>query len=533
MWPRLCVGSLQPRKRGFEQDPFGCDAWYERALGRPGLMASLRRLVWKPGRATVRVRLMRPSRIALLCCFVAVSAYAQKKVGVASIGLDPAAERQALVAYRVYVETVAAKHPQLVDLAAAARADDKRARDAKSKQAADLSKQAQDAMDGLELGAAVDKLDHAVGLLEDADLTTDFPALSNALALRAVVLHLDSSGAKASADEALARLFAVSPDYRFPSGRWAPEVQSWLEAGRQTAKQLSPVAVDLQTPQPALVWVDGLYRGISPLQLSGLLPGGHYLTVLAQGSNLTQHTFVAEAGRAVQQDLDFGPAGKALVGQLDALRSGAAAGAVSAPGSALCASNAVDEVLVLGFREEGGTPKREAIRVARDGSFARNTTDVAGHGEDALESAEGTAVASLSGPLGAPTGGTATATSGEELLSKRSWSYIALGGGAAALIVGIGLGASAQSQVNNAKANLINDAPSYDAAIKSAQNAAVAANVFYAVAAVGAGVGGWFLYSSLTSGGGATPPSKPPESDEHLSIVPTPGGAAFTLSGRF
>jgi hypothetical protein len=475
---------------------------------------------------------MRPTRIAFACCVVAVSAQAQKKIGVAAIGLDSAAERQALVAYRVYVETVAPKHPEMVDLAAVARADDKRARAEKTQQAADLSKQASDAMDGLELGAAIDKLDHAIGLLEDADLTTDFAALANALALRAVVLHLNSSSPPAAADEALGKLFAVSPDYRFPSGRWSPEVQSWLEAGRQTAKQLSPVAVDLQTSAPSLVWVDGLYRGIAPLQISGLLPGGHYLAVLGLGSNLTQHTFVAEAGRAVQQELEFAPAGKALLGQLDALKSGAAAGTVSAPGSALCASGAVDEVLVLGFREEGGSPRLEAIRVAKDGSFARNTTDVAGHGEDALEAAEATALASLSGPLGAASGGTATASSGEEVLSKRSWSYIAAGGGTAAFIVGIALGASAQSQVNNAKNNLINDPPSYDSAIKSAQSSAYVADVFYAVAAVGVGVGGWLFYSSLNAPGGA-PPAKSSDSDDHLSLVPLRGGAGFALSGRF
>ncbi|HEX4621144.1 MAG TPA: hypothetical protein VH208_06220 [Myxococcaceae bacterium] len=387
---------------------------------------------------------MRLSRAALLCSFIAVSAHAQKKVGVAAVGLDGPSERQALVGYRVYVEAVAGKHPQLVDLAAAARGEDRRARDAKKQQATDLSKQAQDAMDGLELTSAADKLDHTIGLLEDADLTTDFPALTNALAMRAVVLHLDSSSPKGNADEALAKLFAVSPDYRFPSGRWSPEVQSWLEAGRQGAKQLSPVAVDLQTSQPALVWVDGLYRGIAPLQISGLLPGGHYLSILGQGSNLTQHSFVAEGGRTVQQELEFSPAGKALVGQLDALKSGAAAGTVSAPGSALCASGGVDEVLVLGFREEGGNPKLEAIHVAKDGSFARNTTEVAGRGEDALENAEGTALASLTGALGAPSGGTATGSSGGEILSTRAWSYVALGGGAAALIAGIGLGASAQ-----------------------------------------------------------------------------------------
>jgi hypothetical protein len=426
----------------------------------------------------------------------------------------------------------------LTDLSAAARAEDRRARQEKTAAAAELTRAAIDAMDGLELAAAVEKLDRAIALLEDADLRADFGALSNALALRAVALHLSGGDAKAQADEALGKLFASSPDFRFPSGRWSPEVQSWLESGRQTSKQQSPIAIDLQALAPALVWVDGLYRGIAPLQISGLVPGSHFLTLLGLGSTVTQRTFVADSGHpALEQQLDYTPTGKQLLGQLSALASGAAAGAVSAPGSALCAGGGMDEVLVLGLRAENSNLKLESIRVAKDGSFARNTFDVAGHGEDALEAAERSALASLSGPLSPPaTGAVAVAVTGtgEPVLTRRSWSYVALGGSTAAFIAGIALGASAQSQVNSAKANLITNATSYDSAIKNAQTAADAADVLYAVAAVGAGVGGWLLYSSLSSTEGS-PAAKPQEADDHLSmgLMPLKSGAGLSFAGHF
>jgi hypothetical protein len=470
-----------------------------------------------------------------MVAFVAVSsAFAQPvKIGVVAFGADAASEREGLLAQKVLLR-LAAENSNLADVSATVLGDDPAVREDKAKQAAALLASANDAMDSLEFPAALEKLDAALALLQDADLRAHFADLSNGLALRAVAIHLKDKASKTQSDEALAKLFAVSPDYRFPDGRWAPDVQAWIQAGRQTARQLSTVPLEVGGGSPAFVYVDGVYQGIGPLQVANVPPGQHYLTVAGLGAALWQQSFSTEAGRRVEYELTYPAGGKDLSAQLEHLKGASTAEGVVEPGKALCALGGFKQVLVLGLTQDNGASSLQVYRADRSGRVLRKSLPVAGHGEAALETAEKRALASLPEPLVAPGGAAGMAVAaGEDTSGRRTWSYVAMGGSAAAFIVGIALGASAQSQVNNAKSNLINQPSAYVSAINNARTAAAGADVCYGVALVAAGVGGWLFYTSLTPG--TATPEKPAESEEHMSggVAPLPGGAMVSLSGRF
>jgi hypothetical protein len=470
-----------------------------------------------------------------IVAFVAVTnAFAQPmKVGVVAFGADTASEREGLLAQRVLLR-LATERADLADLSATVLGDDPAVREDKAKQASLLLASANDAMDSLEFPTALEKLDAALALLQDADLRTHFADLSNALALRAVAIHLKDKASKASSDEALAKLFAVSPDYRFPEGHWAPDVQAWIQAGRQTGRQLSTVPLEVGGTSPAFVYVDGIYQGIGPLQVANVPPGQHYLTVAGLGAALWQQSFSTEAGRRVEYELTYSPAGKELTAELEHLKAASTAQAVVEPGKALNALGTFRQVLVLGLKQDNGASSLEVYRADASGRVLRKSLPVTGHGEAALETAEKLALASLPEALVAPgaSGGMVVAT-GEDTSGRRTWSYVAMGGSAAAFIVGIALGASAQSQVNNAKSNLIDQPTSYVSAVNNARTAAAGADVCYGVALVAAGVGGWLFYTSLTPGAAA--PEKPADSEEHMSggFSPLPGGGLVSVSGRF
>ena len=127
--------------------------------------------------------------------------------------------------------------------------------------------------------------------LESVDLLAD--AL---LMLGQIHLHLQDELAAASAFQ---RHHALRPNTRPDPSLFRPEVLHAYD--RLAVSNLAGVRRTLRIearPAGATIWIDGKPRGQSPMEFSGLLPGRHYLRVVA-------------GARSVQAVVDLGSEGKA------------------------------------------------------------------------------------------------------------------------------------------------------------------------------------------------------------------------------
>ena len=291
-------------------------------------------------------------------------------------------------------------------------------------------------------------------------------------------------------------------------------------------------------PVPGAVFVDGTYRGVAPVEVGGLAPGHHYVTVLATGYDLAQSSQPAGLGTAVELTLSPSPAEKGLLEILKSLKTTVPPGS-GGSGGALARWAGADEVLVAGLQKKGEGTSAVVSRFAPDGKSLASLEKTLGRPEAIEDLArEVFAASSTAAPTAAlppppppamatePAASTSRSSSGG--LGTGRTIGIAVGAVAvASLGAGVGLGFLAGKKAEDARSAPLVD---YDSLRSQAHSFAIGADVLYGVAAVGAGIATWLI---ITGGPKASGDAPPPAKDATFSLAPVAGGAVFSVSGGF
>lgn len=357
------------------------------------------------------------------------------------------------------------------------------------------------AYDELELALSRDKAVEAQDLLLKSDLTRHFEQYVATQTLQIAALLADSE--IQAADRLLAKLLPMDLETRFDPDLFSPDYVAQVRKSREALAKAPPKGAALKVqPVAARVYVDGKFRGISPLEMTDLVPGDHILTLIAPGYRRAQRTISPGTASAFDEVLE--PTARQAEYQplLDTLRARFFDKSRSDAAQALASFLKADQLAVIGVRGQSGDNLRvTAIRVdARDGheyafidelvptdvtGFAASSQDLLGKmfAVDLPRDKGGRAVQARTNPF---------------KWKMRHTSYVLFGVAAAALGGGIGFGVNASSQAS-AYADL--DAPQnnpvYDRIETVGMRSAILADVSFGVALAAAATGTVLLIRDL------------------------------------
>ncbi|MFP2913669.1 PEGA domain-containing protein, partial [Pyxidicoccus sp. 3LFB2] len=148
-------------------------------------------------------------------------------------------------------------------------------------------KEGQRAYDELDTQQALQQFDKAVRASEAGDLSQRFGDLSRARVMKAA--SQVANGENTAAQLEIRSVLAVDPTAQFSPNFFPPDEMAFVEKERKAVLAAPKVSLTVRTePVPAQVFVDGQFRGVSPVTLTDLSPADHYVTVLAPGYSLAQ-----------------------------------------------------------------------------------------------------------------------------------------------------------------------------------------------------------------------------------------------------
>jgi hypothetical protein len=230
--------------------------------------------------------------------FAAAPAAGPPKLAVIAFPLDdaaiPAAARLGSAGEQIAKRLARQKVLDVADLLdpenAAARAE-------RGKQGQADYQAARKAYDDLDVGRAADLCGRALEQLEKADVTTQFDALVRAWVLKVAALIANAEHKQAFAE--LALLLTIDPKPPFDPNLFAPDFLAQVRRERDELARKSNQPLDIQSrPVPARVYLDGVFRGVTPLELRNLAPGDHLLTAIAPGYQRLQRRVRPGVGMA-------------------------------------------------------------------------------------------------------------------------------------------------------------------------------------------------------------------------------------------
>ncbi len=230
----------------------------------------------------------------------------------------------------------------------------------KVERARQLFTEAVRAYDNLELGDAITKLGRVIADLDAGWVALEDPAvLVDALLRLGAALVLD--GRSRDADGPFARVHALAPD-RQPDPEFFPEQVT--SRFRQVVARLGRAGLGSlevrATPSESLVYVDGAFRGRSPVTVQDLAPGTHLVRVRFPGYLDQAASATVRPARAEPVNLRLAAApGAPGLPELVAGLSAADAGVVDRIGELL----GLRVVVLLRFASgEGGSVEVEGLR---------------------------------------------------------------------------------------------------------------------------------------------------------------------------
>ena len=468
---------------------------------------------------------------ALLCAAPALAE--TRKVAAAAVALEPALEGEAALATAALEASLGRDaRVSAVSLVGVARGgpDERRS---KADEAGKLLPLAVDAFDGMEFATALLKARAAIALYEESDLRESMGALLDAISIEALALF--AQGKKNDAKTAMNRLLLLKPDYKWNPARLTPEASRLCDEVRSKLRSRPKGSLEVRTqPVSALVFVDGVLRGTSPLALTDLVAGSHYVTAYAAGYAVAQEKGFAGPGGATALTLSPLADGQRLLALLQGLRD--------APGpdaaGALARWAKADEVLAVALKSSSRGLTASAQRVDAKGHLiAKAEKALAGKGEAARADLDALARELLSAaeatktePSAAATSTTKTMTTTPPVVEKatqpinagRAAGFTLLGVGVAAGVTGLVLGLNVQNLASKARATPQVNQAAYNQLVSDGKTRALAADVMF-------GVCGATLLTSIvllaTQSGDSSAPT--------AALAPTPGGAVFSLTGKF
>ncbi len=183
-------------------------------------------------------------------------------------------------------------------------------------------------------------------------------------------LKVDDAG-----DAELAQLFAIDPELQAPRGLNTAEKKAFDAAKARSAAlpRAAPVVLEGARFQGS-VWVDGRYRGATPVTVSGLTPGRHFLTFVAPGSRVASFTELLGSITRVQLSAQVTTEGQTYRALLASLQAGLRKTAPGPAARELLTWAKAEEVLVVALSNASGVevarfgPKGSARRVLSTGA---------------------------------------------------------------------------------------------------------------------------------------------------------------------
>lgn len=132
---------------------------------------------------------------------------------------------------------------------------------------------------------AAQGFDAAVKAYRSTDLSLTHEALVQSWVMKAAAMVANGSkGARAEIE----RIIAFAPEAKLSPSYFPPDLLKQAEDARRAAAQGKLALTVETTPSGAEIYLDGKYRGQSPLSLAKLAAGEHQLSVISPGYSLTQ-----------------------------------------------------------------------------------------------------------------------------------------------------------------------------------------------------------------------------------------------------
>ncbi|WP_043712164.1 PEGA domain-containing protein [Corallococcus macrosporus] len=448
-------------------------------------------------------------------------------VTVVAIALDAAARGEAARLAREAEEAVTRSgRLRLVRLADALDADGLRERQAREAEAAEAMKAGQRAYDELDTEKALKHFDNAVRGYEGADLSRRFTELSRARVMKAA--SQVANGENTAAQLEIRTALALNPEARFSPNFFPPEEMTFVEQERKAVLTGAKSALRVSTePVPAQVFVDGQFRGISPVDVAGLTAADHYVTVVAPGYALTQRreregevtlTLAPVAAQTGLQVFSEQAARKPDSPERDAaLRElGTLAG--------------VSQVLALLVRGGAGTSPLEVTGLRLDVADGHNLAYALGtvpRGDALVDGSQSMLMQLVAADAPRQDGKPVTHFAGGISSTRRTVGYVLMATGVAMLAGGVYFGMEASAKADDFKRAAQNSSRAQD--IKSTgKTYALVADLGILLGLASAGVGGYLAFAKGGGGGGSKSSSRAPApaaTKESLPMPPPPAQA--------
>lgn len=455
-------------------------------------------------------------------------------VAVAGDGADRAALLVATIA-----ESVARRMEDRFEVDEPWDAEAERAREAAVAKARQYLRAADDLYAELDLQTSADTAATASKGLEKANLGLYFSELARARTLQ--IRALFGNGADKAARAEVDRLLPVSPNAAFDPKMFPPDILAAIHQRRDEIRAKSDLMLEITAQVPARVYLDGIFRGISPASIKRLAPGDHYVTVAAPGFKL--HQELVKAGSSITLELaptDRLPELKKLLADVraaldDEPRRDAA---LRAFGRSVGAA----QVLVVFARRSGSALQASALRLAaEDGHHLAWVEESLPEGDDGkLTAAAGAFVErALAADVPRVDGKPVTSSSSKGLfaglfsgvdlkLDRKTGGYVVAGTGAALVVAGILFGAMALG-----KQGQFRSMPQTHTDAKDVENSgrtlAAVADLSLLLGLAGAGVGSYLSFGPGAPGVGEAGESVAERPRRTVRPAPTPARPAVTM----
>lgn len=188
--------------------------------------------------------------------------------GAAEAALERATRFNVIPVHDAFNPTAAKKQEEAVD---------------ESREKMKTGKQALDDLDNVK---ATEAFTQAVEALKGTDLSRNFPALLEAWTMKAAG-HA-TGGENGPAKKDIEAVVGLSPKAEFTPTFFPPDLIKFAEAQKKFAANAKGELLVRTEPPGARVWVDGLYRGVSPVTVAGVTGTKHFIAASQGGYALGQ-----------------------------------------------------------------------------------------------------------------------------------------------------------------------------------------------------------------------------------------------------
>ncbi len=379
-----------------------------------------------------------------------------------------------------------------------------RKQDAKLEEARELMKAGRQQLDDLDNVKATESFTQALDALKETDLSRNFPALIDAWAMKAAG-HA-TGGENLAAKKDIESVVALSPKAEFSPTFFPPDLIKFAEAQRKFATNAKGELLVRTEPPGARVWVDGTYRGVSPVTVAGLTGAKHFIAASEGGTALGQSQSGPGEEVLTLAPAEIGPGWKKATSDIKKDPEGSTRDSAA---QALGKAAQLDQVLLVISKKSLAGEQLDLIGIrleVKDGHNASYRTATVNPGDpeklaaffDGLTGKD--AKRDGRDPVHHFKGGTGSPI-------KTVVGFSLLGLGAVSLINGIVFGILANDRANVFR--LTPQTKSFDSGNfkRDGQAFAAVADISYLIALLSAGTGGVLLLTNGMSLGGDDSPS--------------------------